>query len=232
MGNSTGYRVNDDGSITKVNCGTGGDNRKPSNNSSGNGGRIWGVIIAIAIIVTVILFKTNSASLQYQLDNDSIALVEEVVEEVVVDSVVSINTFPKSSLSDQCSRRRLDETYSGFMLVPNFLSHSKVDDDGWMVYYADNGSYLTSVVLDYDGSAYQFISQLANEMNSTYSTHKEDWAVDSGLYGNQIYYMKAVKSGGKIYCAAFFVPRGDKPNAKLYTRLTEKIFSSTNFPLW
>lgn len=198
MGNNTGYRVNDDGSVTIVRSESHGDNHNPSNNSSGNGGCIWGVIIAVVVIVCVFLFKFNNVSSQYEFANDTIAVVEEVVEEaVVIDSVVSVSTFPKSSFSDQCSRRRLDGTYSGYMLVPNFLSHSKVDDDGWMVYYADNGSYLTTVVLDYDGSAYQFIYQLANEMNSTYSTHKDDWSVDSGLYGSQIYYMKAVKSGGK-----------------------------------
>ncbi len=231
MGNNTGYRVNDDGSVTKVKSEYHGNN-KPSNNSSGNGGCIWGIIIAVVIIIVLAFFKAKNSSSQYDYKNDTVAIIEEIVEEAVVDSVVPFSKFPKSSLSDLCSRRRLDATYSGYMLVPNFLSHSKIDDDGWMVYYADNGSYLTSVVLNYDGSAYQFISQLAKGMNSTYSTHKDKWAVDSGLYGSEIYYMKAVKSGGRIYCAVFFVPRGDKPNAKLYTRLTEKIFSSSNFPLW
>lgn len=234
MNAKAGYRVNEDGSVTRIDVGNSDGNNSPKNNSSGNGGCLWGVIIAVLIIVAVFYLKNSSSNSPKNDSTDSVEVVE-VTEEIVspvYDTIATVNTFPKSSLSDQCSRRRLDETYSGYMLVPNFLSHSKVDDDGWMVYYADNGSYLTSVVLDYDGSAYQFISQLVNEMNSTYSTHKEDWAVDSGLYGTQIYYMKAVKSGGKIYCAAFFVPRGDKPNAKLYTRLTEKIFSSTNFPLW
>lgn len=174
---------------------------------------------------------TSTSSPQLTDSVEVIEIVEEVVEPVY-DTVAAVRTFQKSSLSDVCSRQRMDETYSGYMLVPNFLSNRSIDDDGWVVYSATNGAYLTSVVIDYNGSAYQFISQLSNGLNSTYSTHKADWSVDSGLYGNQIYYMKAVKSGGRIYCAAFFVPRGDKSNAKLYTRLTEKIFNSSNFPLW
>ncbi|MDE6431249.1 MAG: hypothetical protein K2K65_08790, partial [Duncaniella sp.] len=164
-----------------------------------------------------------------------IVTVEEVeVEEVEAsyDTVTIVRTFPKSSLSDVCSRQRMDKTYHGYMLVPNFLSNHTLDEDGWMVYSGTNGVYMTSVIMDYDGSAYQFISQLSNKLNSTYSAHNTDWAVDSGLYGNQIYYIKAVKSGGRLYCAAFFVPRGDKPNARLYKILTEKIFNPSNFPTW
>lgn len=190
-----------------------------------------GIIIAIVIIISVIVIKSNSSPTQNVIEEDSIVAVEEVVGEIITDSVTPIKTFPKSSFNDQCTRRSMDNVYTGYMLVPSFLRHTKVDDDGWTVHYADNGAYLASVIIDYDGSAYQYISQIANGMNSTYSSHRDDWAVDYGLYGSQIYYMKAVKSGGRIYCAAFFVPRGDKPNAKLYTRLTEKIFNSTNFPL-
>ena len=232
MGNSSGYKVNDDGSVTKIGDKNNNNGNKPSNNSSGNGGCIWGIIIAIVIIVLVTVIKSNSSPAQNVSDEDTIVAVEEVVEEIIADSVASIKTFPKSSFNDQCTRRSMDNVYAGYMLVPSFLTHTKVDEDGWTLYYADNGAYLTSVIMDYDGSAYQYISQIANGMTSTYSTHKDDWAVDSGFYGTQIYYMKAVKSGGRIYCAAFFVPRGDKPNAKLYTRLTEKIFNSNNFPLW
>ncbi|MDE6668377.1 MAG: hypothetical protein K2K26_01690 [Muribaculaceae bacterium] len=236
MENNTGYRVNEDGSVTKViersNNNGNNNGNKPSNNPSNNSGCIWGIIIAIVIIIVVLIIKFNTSSSHYVSNENTVVAAEEAVAEVVEDNVVSINTFPKPSFSDQCTRRSMDNVYNGYMLVPNFLSYSKVDKDGWIVYYADNGSYLTSVIVDYDGSAYQFVSQLSNGMNSTYSAHKEDWAVDSGLYGSQIYYMKAVKTGGKIYCAIFFVPRGDKSNAKLYTHLTEKIFSSNNFPLW
>lgn len=234
MGNNTEYKVNDDGSVTKIGNGGNNSGNKPSNNSSGNGGCIWGIIIAAIIIAIIFYMKndgTSTSSPQLTDSAEVVEIVEEVVEPVY-DTVAAVRTFQKSSLSDVCSRQRMDETYSGYMLVPIFLSNRSIDDDGWMVYSATNGAYLTSLIIDYEGSAYQFISQLSNGLNSTYSTHKADWAVDSGLYGNQIYYMKAVKSGGRIYCAAFFVPRGDKPNAKLYTRLTEKIFNSSNFPLW
>ena len=235
MGTESGYTVNEDGSVTRVKREPSGNNSNNSpNGSSGNGGCIWGIIIAIIIIAIIFYMKNDGTSTSSPQLTDSVEVVE-IVEEVVVpayDTVAAVRTFPKSSLSDVCSRQRMDETYSGYMLVPNFLSNRSIDDDGWMVYSATNGVYLTSLIIDYEGSAYQFISQLSNGLNSTYSTHKADWAVDSGLYGNQIYYMKAVKSGGRIYCAAFFVPKGDKPNAKLYTRLTEKIFNSSNFPLW
>lgn len=235
MGTNSGYTVNEDGSVTRVNRGSSGNNsNNSSNGSQGNRGCIWGIII-VAIIIAIILFAKNSGTSTSSNElSDSVEVVE-VVEEVmepVSDTVAAVKTFPKSSLSDVCTRQRMDETYAGYMLVPNFLSNHSLDDDGWMVYSGTNGAYLTSVIIDYDGSAYQFISQLSNGLNSTYSTHKSDWAVDSGIYGNQIYYMKAVKSGGRIFCAAFFVPRGDKPNAQLYTRLTEKIFNSSNFPTW
>lgn len=232
MGTNSGYTVNEDGSVTRVNRGPSGNNpNNSSNEPSGSRGCIWGIII-VTIIIAIIFFTNNNGSSTSSPElTDSVEVVEEVVEPVY-DTVATIRTFPKSSLSDVCSRQRMDETYGGYMLVPNFLSNRSLDDDGWMVYSGTSGAYLTSVIIDYDGSAYQFISQLSNGLNSTYSTHKADWAVDSGHYGNQIYYMKAVKSGGRIYCAAFFVPRGDKPNAKLYTRLTEKIFNSSNFPIW
>lgn len=238
MNTKAGYKVNEDGSVTRIDCGNtnnSNNGKSPQNkNSYGNGGCLWGIIIAVSVILATIFIKIGNANSQSYKETDSVEVVE-VVEEIVepvYDTVAAVRTFPKSSLSDVCSRQRMDETYNGYMLVPNFLSNRSIDDDGWMVYSGTNGAYLTSVVIDYDGSAYQFISQLSNGLNSTYSTHKADWAVDSGLYGNQIYYMKAVKSGSRIYCAAFFVPRGDKPNAKLYTRLTEKIFNSSNFPLW
>lgn len=231
MNTKTGYRVNEDGSVTRIDGDNSGGNNSPGNNSSGNRGCLWGVIIVIVIIVAVFIIKNNSSNLYNNDSIDSVGVAKEIVAPVC-DTITTINTSPRTSLSDTCSIKRMDDTYSGWMLVPSFLSNHNVDEDGWMVYSSDNGSYIASVILDYEGSAFQFISQLSNGLNSTYSTHKADWAVDSGLYGNQIYYMKAVKSGGRVYCAAFFVPRGDKPNAKLYTRLTEKIFNSSNFPLW
>lgn len=234
MNAKAGYRVNEDGSVTRIDVGNSDGNNSPKNNSSGNGGCLWGVIIAVLIIVAVFYLKNSSSNSPKNDSTDSVEVVE-VTEEIVspvYDTIATVNTFPKTSLSDGCTLKRMDDTYSGWMLVPNFLSNHRIDEDGWMVYSSNNGSYLTSVILDYDGSAYQFISQLSNGLNSTYSTHKANWAVDSGLYGNQIYYMKAVKSGDRIYCAAFFVLRGDKPNAKLYTRLTERIFNSSNFPIW
>ena len=235
MGTDSGYTVNEDGSVSRVNRGSSGNNsNNSSNGTSGNGGCIWGIIIVAIIIAIILLMKNNGTSTSSPEKTDTVEVVEvgEEVVEPVYNTVATVRTFPKSSLSDVCSRQRMDETYGGYILVPHFLSNRSLDEDGWIVYSGSNGAYLTSVIIDYDGSAYQFISQLSNGLNSTYSTHKTDWAVDSGFYGNQIYYMKAVKSGGRIYCAAFFVPRGDKQNAKLYTRLTEKIFNSTNFPLW
>lgn len=233
MSTKAGYKVNEDGSVTRINSDNPQNSQRPQNdNSSGNGGCVWGIIIA-ALIISIILFMKNnetSASLE-ETDSIEVEVIEEVTEPVY-NTVESVRTFPKSTLSDICSIQRMDETYTGYMLVPNFLSNSSLDEDGWMVYSGSNGAYMTSIIIDYDGSAYQFISQLSNGLNSTYSAHKANWAVDSGIYDDQIYYMKAVKSGTRMYCAAFFVPRGDKPNAKLYVRLTEKIFDPANFPIW
>lgn len=234
MGVNSGYKVNEDGSVTRVtrNDSSGYPNQTPNRKSNNNGGCIWGGIIAFIVIAIVFVIKQNTSNSSYSPEVDSIIKVDTVVADEEATSTPNITTFPKSALSDVCTRRRMDDKYNGYMLIPNFLNHSNIDEDGWMVYSADNGAYITSVIVDYDGSAHQFIQNLVNGLNSTYSVHKANWAVDSGLYGNQIYYIKSVKEGGRIYCAAFFVPKGDKPNAKLYTRLTEKIFSSSNFPTW
>lgn len=255
--NSAIYKVNDDGSVTrKDGDGNNNNGNKKPNKTSGGGGNngcrnIFIFCFLVYIIFSVLsgivgigigIFDRHNANDTTAYANDTTAYAYDTIEYVkdtivyagqaAVDRVVPSSTQPKSSLSDQCSRRRMDAAYTAYMLVPDFLSNSDVDDDGWMVYYDDNGSHIHSTVSCYDGSAYQFMSYLTQRMNGTYSAHKENWAVESGIYDNQYYYMKAVKSGDKIYFAAFFVPEDDKTNGKLYTSLTKKIFNSSNFPLW
>lgn len=87
MSSNSGYRVNEDGSVTRISGGGSSNNsNNSSNGSSGNGGCIWGVIIAIAIIVIVAIVKSNSSGSDYTYD-DTIAAEEFLAEEVVVEEV-------------------------------------------------------------------------------------------------------------------------------------------------
>ena len=54
MATNSEYRVNEDGSVTKINGGSNkiGNNRKPSG-SSNNNGCIWGIIIVITKVSQV-----------------------------------------------------------------------------------------------------------------------------------------------------------------------------------
>lgn len=94
MSSNSGYRVNEDGSVTRISGnGSSNNSNNTSNGSSGNGGCIWGVIIAIAIIVIVILVKFNSSG-SYEYDYDDTIAVEEAVEKevVAVEEVVTPST--------------------------------------------------------------------------------------------------------------------------------------------
>ena len=86
MANS-GYRVNEDGSVTKINSG-GSNNTNNSGGSSDNSGCIWFIIIAVVIGIIVAIANSNSGSSNQTYDDTSVVeevvVVEEPVEEIVV----------------------------------------------------------------------------------------------------------------------------------------------------
>lgn len=104
MNSNSGYRVNEDGSVTRIG-GSGSSNNSSnnsSNGSSGNRGCIWGVIIAIAIIVIVVIAKSNSSGSSEYAYDDSVAVEEVLVEEaaVVEEAVVPSTTYLRVSDDD------------------------------------------------------------------------------------------------------------------------------------
>lgn len=82
----TKYKVNEDGSVTKINRGGGNNN---NNNSGGNNsGCGWIIVVAILIGVAVYFFNNNSSDSAPAYD-DSTAIEAEAVEEVVAEEVVA-----------------------------------------------------------------------------------------------------------------------------------------------
>lgn len=83
---NTGYKVNEDGSVTKINS-SGSSNGSRNNNNSGgssdNSGCGW--IIGIAVVIGIIfgIVKSNESSNKDVLDVDSVEAVEEVPAVVV-----------------------------------------------------------------------------------------------------------------------------------------------------
>lgn len=94
MGTNSGYRVNDDGSVTKIGGGRGGHNT-PDNNSGGsseNSGCIWIIIIAIIIGIIIAISNSDSSdSSDYASDTVETVVEEAVVEEVYTPSTTYLN---------------------------------------------------------------------------------------------------------------------------------------------
>ena len=236
------YSVNNDGSVTRKGTGysgnndPSGDNRTPEGNnqsSNNNSGCFWIVfIIGIVIGFIAVLAKGCSGSSYSSNENDSINDIEIIEIPVSEYSAPAQSSLQNSSqiISDNCSWRRMDNDFNGYILVPDFCKYSSIDNNGWLKYYADNGSYIISTILEYEGSAYEVIDLISKGTKITYSAEKSNWAVKSGFSGDYIYYMKAIKYGNRIYTASFYVPKNDKTNSLVYTRLTERIFNSSNFP--
>ncbi|MDE6753236.1 MAG: serine/threonine protein kinase [Muribaculaceae bacterium] len=200
---------------------------------------IW-IIVALVVvfaIIEIIILSVGHSSKAVANDSDTVAVEVVEVEEVPVEELpaaadsVAVWVEEEPTLSSSCTRRRMDNDYTGYMLIPDFLTNSSVDEDGWMTYSADNGAFILSCITPYDGTPHEVVSQLTNDFNITYSTQNNNWAVNSGTYQDKIYYAKVVKSGELFYCAIFFVPKGDKPNARLYNDLVEKIFDNSVFPI-
>lgn len=86
MANS-GYRVNEDGSVTKINSSGSSNNSNNSGGSSDNSGCIWYIIIAVVIGIIMAIANSNSGSSDQTYDDtvvvEAVEVVEEPVEEVV-----------------------------------------------------------------------------------------------------------------------------------------------------
>lgn len=92
MATNSGYRVNEDGSVTKINGGGSNNGNNNSGGSSGNSGCVW--IIIIAIVIGVIIAISNSGSSDVSDYSDTVVAVEEeaVVEEIIVEEVYTPST--------------------------------------------------------------------------------------------------------------------------------------------
>lgn len=98
MANS-GYRVNEDGSVTKINSSGSNNNSNNSGGSSDNSGCVWFIIIAVVIGIIVAIANSNSGSSNEAYDDT--AVVEEVVAvEEPVEEVVAIPSTTYLRVSD------------------------------------------------------------------------------------------------------------------------------------
>lgn len=90
MDDKSQYRVNEDGSVTKIGGG-GTGNSNNNSDGSGNGGCLWAVVIAIIVgIVIAVISNSNGSDSSYE-PADSTAY-DEVVEEVVAEEVSTPST--------------------------------------------------------------------------------------------------------------------------------------------
>ena len=90
MATNSGYRVNEDGSVTKINGdGSNNSNNNNSGGSSGNNGCVWFVIIAIVVGAIVAISKSGSSDSYDYSDTDTVVAVEDevVVDEAAVEEV-------------------------------------------------------------------------------------------------------------------------------------------------
>lgn len=112
MAANGGYRVNDDGSVTRIDSG-GSNNRgnnRPDNNSGGdpdNSGCIWGIIIAVIIGIIIAIANSgssdssNGSSDSSNNDYDTVESVEVVDEvPVVKDEYTPTTTYLRVSDDD------------------------------------------------------------------------------------------------------------------------------------
>lgn len=108
MAANGGYRVNEDGSVTRIDGGGNNNsgNNRPNNNSGGgsdNSGCIWGIIIAVVIGVIIAIANSGSSDSSNSSNNDydTVEAVEVVeVEEVPVVEEVYTPTTTYLRVSD------------------------------------------------------------------------------------------------------------------------------------
>lgn len=98
MGTNSGYRVNDDGSVTRIDSSTNScqGNNNSGGGSSNNNGCVWWTIVAIIAVLIIVFSNINSSD---QTDvSDSVDSVEIdnpiVVEETDAVATVELDDDP------------------------------------------------------------------------------------------------------------------------------------------
>ncbi len=171
MSNNSGYRVNEDGSVTKINSGGSSGGNSGGNNSGGssdNGGCIWFIIIAVVIGIIVAISNSGSS------DSDNYVADSAVVEEVVVEEVVPT-----------------EEVYT-----PSTSYLNVSDDDIYMS--AEGGSTDISVssdgdwYIDVDAANWGHLTKYSNSVtlrvdrNTSTSSRTDYFVIKSGNYTRRI----------------------------------------------
>lgn len=137
MGDSSGYRVNDDGSVTRIDSGPNGyqRNNNPGGGSSNNMGCFWPFIIAIIAIFIIVLSNIDSS----ESEADSLETIDPV--EIDVPDI-PVETLAVETLSADTTIA-IDYTH-----VTTYLS---VSDDN--IYIDADGGY-TEIEVSTDGEWY------------------------------------------------------------------------------
>lgn len=98
MGTNSGYRVNDDGSVTRIDSSTNScqGNNNSGGGSSNNNGCVWWTIVAIIAVLIIVFSNINSSD---QTDvSDSVDTIEIdnpiVVEETDAVATVELDDNP------------------------------------------------------------------------------------------------------------------------------------------
>lgn len=172
MATNSEYRVNEDGSVTKINGGSNkiGNNRKPSG-SSNNNGCIWGIIIVIIIGVLIAIFtsKTSNSS----NTNDDVDSTAEVMDTVAGEEPEDEDVYTPST---------------------TYLNVS--DDDIYMS--ADGGSTEISITtdgewyIDVDVTSWGHLTKSSNSVtlqldeNSSSSSRTDYFVIKSGNYTKRV----------------------------------------------
>lgn len=172
MATNSEYRVNEDGSVTKINGGSNkiGNNRKPSG-SSNNNGCIWGIIIVIIIGVLIAIFTSNTSNSSNT--NDDVDSTAEVMDTVAEEEPEDEDVYTPST---------------------TYLNVS--DDDIYMS--ADGGSTEISITtdgewyIDVDVTSWGHLTKSSNSVtlqldeNSSSSSRTDYFVIKSGNYTKRV----------------------------------------------
>ncbi len=172
MSNNSGYRVNEDGSVTKINSGGSSRGNSGGNNSGGssdNGGCIWFIIIAVIIGIVVAISHSGSS------DSDNYIADSAVVEDdIAVEEVVAV-----------------EEVYT-----PSATYLNVSDDDIYMS--ADGGSTDITIssdgdwYIDVDAANWGHLTKYSNSVtlrvdrNNSTSSRTDYFVIKSGNYTRRI----------------------------------------------
>lgn len=171
MSNNSGYRVNEDGSVTKINSGgsSGGNNgENNSRGSSNNGGCIWFIVIAV-IIGTIVAISNSGLS-----DSDNYVADSAVVEEVVVEEVVPVVEVYTPSTT--------------YLNVSDDDIHMSADGGSKdILVYSDGDWYI-----DVDAANWGHLTKYSNSVtvrvdrNTSTSSRTDSFVIKSGNYTRRI----------------------------------------------